>query len=556
MKRPIAALFLAALLAYPIAAQCQTVICCGSGTGGSGTGTVTSVDATVPTYMAVTGNPITTSGTLAFSFTSQAQNLMFASPNGSAGVPLFRALVAADLPATIDSDTTGNAATATSATTAGTATSAGTAATATALAANPTDCGVDEFANAIDASGNLTCAEPAGGGGGSTLPVADTTSIVEGSADATKELRFEVDGIATGTTIVATPPTTSFTMARTDAAQTFTGVQTFTSAPTAPVGVASNQLFGTITTPTAPTQLTSFGSTIACGLAGASGPSQSAAFGDGVTCTGTRRNTLIGSGAFSNANDCTRLGFGGGCTGTGSVAVGSGSTVNSANSMIFTTGGGGGGLSNPVAQSILFAGIDADVTNFTVGDGHTSGTPSAVTFRTTSGTGTNIAGATMVHSPGSGTGTGRGGDMVLQTSPSTTSGTTTGTPVDRYRAASKAVALTSGVGTNIFEISLPALGTAGVTFTYQIFATDGTDVQSLSGTVTISAVNKAGVITSGFTESSTSAVSTGTLSAVWSGVSGTNKVSVRVTPTSSLTATSFGVYYQVQNNSTQTITPL
>lgn len=37
------------------------------------------------------------------------------------------------------------------------------AATATALAANPTDCGVGEFANAIDASGNLTCATPSGG---------------------------------------------------------------------------------------------------------------------------------------------------------------------------------------------------------------------------------------------------------------------------------------------------------------------------------------------------------------------------------------------------------
>lgn len=34
----------------------------------------------------------------------------------------------------------------------------GNASTATALAANPTDCGVGEFANAIDASGNLTCA--------------------------------------------------------------------------------------------------------------------------------------------------------------------------------------------------------------------------------------------------------------------------------------------------------------------------------------------------------------------------------------------------------------
>jgi len=36
------------------------------------------------------------------------------------------------------------------------------------------------------------------GGAGSSLPVVDTTSIAEGSADATKEVRFEVDGNATG----------------------------------------------------------------------------------------------------------------------------------------------------------------------------------------------------------------------------------------------------------------------------------------------------------------------------------------------------------------------
>lgn len=34
---------------------------------------------------------------------------------------------------------------------------------------NPTDCGVGDFANAIDQFGNLTCATPGGGGGGGTL---------------------------------------------------------------------------------------------------------------------------------------------------------------------------------------------------------------------------------------------------------------------------------------------------------------------------------------------------------------------------------------------------
>lgn len=61
----------------------------------------------------------------------------------TAGVPTLA--VAGDFP-TLNQSTTGNAA------------------TATALAANPTDCGGGQFANAIDAQGNLTCATPSGGG--------------------------------------------------------------------------------------------------------------------------------------------------------------------------------------------------------------------------------------------------------------------------------------------------------------------------------------------------------------------------------------------------------
>ena len=41
-------------------------------------------------------------------------------------------------------------------------------------------------------------------GGGASLPVVDTTSIAEGSADATKEVRFEVDGLTTATVRVLT----------------------------------------------------------------------------------------------------------------------------------------------------------------------------------------------------------------------------------------------------------------------------------------------------------------------------------------------------------------
>lgn len=74
----------------------------GTGTpcsGGGGGGTVTSVGLALPNIFTVSGSPVTGSGTLTGSLVSQSQNLVFASPNGSSGTPTFRTLVAADLPA-------------------------------------------------------------------------------------------------------------------------------------------------------------------------------------------------------------------------------------------------------------------------------------------------------------------------------------------------------------------------------------------------------------------------------------------------------------------------
>ena len=72
----------------------------GSG-GGGGSGTVTSVSCgnLSPVFTCAVANPTTTPA-ISFTQISESQNLLFASPNGSSGNPLFRALVDADLPAT------------------------------------------------------------------------------------------------------------------------------------------------------------------------------------------------------------------------------------------------------------------------------------------------------------------------------------------------------------------------------------------------------------------------------------------------------------------------
>lgn len=68
-----------------------------SGVGGAGT--VTSVAATVPSILTVSGTPVTTSGTFAFGLANQNANLVFAGPSsGAATTPTFRSLAIADIP--------------------------------------------------------------------------------------------------------------------------------------------------------------------------------------------------------------------------------------------------------------------------------------------------------------------------------------------------------------------------------------------------------------------------------------------------------------------------
>lgn len=54
-----------------------------------GVGTITSVDLTMPTEFAVTGNPVTTSGTLAVAWNATADGSWFGNATGGAAVPSF-----------------------------------------------------------------------------------------------------------------------------------------------------------------------------------------------------------------------------------------------------------------------------------------------------------------------------------------------------------------------------------------------------------------------------------------------------------------------------------
>lgn len=78
-----------------------------------------------------------------------------------------------------------------------------------------------------DATCTGTCT---GFGGGSSLPVIDTTSIVKGNVTASKQARFDVETlVSAGTTRSLTVQNASYVIAGTNIAQTISGVNTFTS---------------------------------------------------------------------------------------------------------------------------------------------------------------------------------------------------------------------------------------------------------------------------------------------------------------------------------------
>jgi hypothetical protein len=61
-------------------------------------GTVSSVGLSMPGQFAVSGSPVTTSGTLTANWNSQTANTVLAGPSSGTGAPAFRALVSADIP--------------------------------------------------------------------------------------------------------------------------------------------------------------------------------------------------------------------------------------------------------------------------------------------------------------------------------------------------------------------------------------------------------------------------------------------------------------------------
>lgn len=65
---------------------------------GQNAGTVTSVDLAVPSFLTLSGNPITTAGTITIGLASQSASTLLIAPTGGAGTPTFRRILGQDLP--------------------------------------------------------------------------------------------------------------------------------------------------------------------------------------------------------------------------------------------------------------------------------------------------------------------------------------------------------------------------------------------------------------------------------------------------------------------------
>src|SRR2546421_11700128 len=110
---------------------------------------------------------------------------------------------------------------------------------------------------------------------------------------------------------------------------------------------------------------------------------------------------------------------------------------------------------------------------------------------------------------------------------------------------------------NLFEVALAAGQRAGGVILSSILVSDGVNQQVLTEFIQWACTNKGGVYTTravAVPEADSLVAEAGTLVATWDFLNGTNKVTMRVTPTTSLTFTSYVVTYTLINHSGQVIT--
>lgn len=193
--------------------------------------------------------------------------------------------------------------------------------------------------------------------------------------------------------------------------------------------------------------------------------------------------------------------------------------------------------------------------------GQDAGSATTQTIKALDGTGTDIAGSTLVRAGGKSTGGGRGGDLVDQTSLTGTAGTSgVNSYSTRAYQSAKPVNLTESVDTQFVTITVGTGKQLGAHLVCTVCANDGTDYQSLTSLVTVDAINKAGTITRQKTQvDNTAAVSAGTLTATYVVTdNGSGVIGIKCNAVSSLTQTVLRVKWSIDalnSDDVATVTP-
>lgn len=118
----------------------------------------------------------------------------------------------------------------------------------------------------------------------------------------------------------------------------------------------------------------------------------------------------------------------------------------------------------------------------------------------------------------------------------------------RQQNETSAKTIVDGSATSLFEVACTAGQMVGGVVHFLVRASDGTDHQAIAGMMAYTAVNKAGTVTADETYATANeakAVSAGTLTLAFTAVAGTNKATIKLQPTGSLTETTYTIEYTV-----------
>lgn len=160
----------------------------------------------------------------------------------------------------------------------------------------------------------------------------------------------------------------------------------------------------------------------------------------GSSATSTNASTIaIGSSADATASKAIAIGDSTNASGSSSIAIGDAASATAANSIAFgqSTSVGhadsiaiGRSAASTATNQFVVGSASYATTEFFLGRGVTSATSGTTTISATGGAGTNIAGHGLILVGGRSTGNAKPGDVVIQNSARTTSGTTLQTSFD------------------------------------------------------------------------------------------------------------------------------